>query len=807
MIGRAEPLSRLAGLIGRAPAGGGAILITGETGVGKSTLIGAGADVARTAGFRVLTCSGVEGETQIGLAGLHELFRLIIDRAEILPVEDRDVLFSVFGLGPRVEVDRLRLSAAVIGLLTALAAEQPLMIVLDDAHWMDQPTLSMIAFLVQRVSAAPIVMVVGRRPDGATALDPIGLDEIVLDRLSDTDARALVSRRHPDIPGHALRQVLDEAEGNPLALIELAREAASGRPDAGGTSLRARLERGYAAQLAALSPAAQDLLLLTAAANTSSIPELTGAAGRLGLDLGALAEAERSGLVALTGGSVTFRHPLIRSAVYQAAGLHRRVRTHEALAETLTERGQPSQAAWHRAAATIGYDDTVAQELEDAAAGDRLRGLHGAAMRALERAAALTRDPDGQARRLILASEAARLAGMATESRRLADRAGEVATDTLVRGDLAVIRLGIDLNSGIRACTPEELYDQGRATAAEGHLDMALQLLGAAAYLSRRRATPQAARDRIGRALAELGVPATDPRVAISLCVLAPERHAPAVLPLVHAYAAGLDQLPVAFRSGLGSAAQALQDWPLAARFFTAAAEGFRERGYLADSVAVRAEVAFTLGVRGRLDEALAEAERVRDAARDGDLAIAAGLAEAVIAHTHAWQGRPVTAADPIRGDIDALRAWAIGLSALAGGDLPAAYEALCGTAVQADVAMAAIADLAEAAAGTGHADAVRAAVDDAGRLAEATGSPLIRALAHRARAVLGEDPEANFRLAVAGEYPLQTARTHLLYGEWLHRHSRDAAARPVLTSAAAVFERSGAHPWLARAERALRPV
>ncbi|WP_436535005.1 ATP-binding protein [Actinoplanes sp. HUAS TT8] len=808
MIGREGPLSRLTELIGRAPEGrGGAMLITGETGVGKSALIRAAAGIAREAGFRVLTCSGVEGETQIGLAGLHELLRVIIDRAEILPVEHREVLFSVFGLGPRIAPDRLQLSQAVHGLLTALAAEQPLMMVLDDAHWMDQPTISMIAFLVQRVADAPIVMLVGRRPHAATALATIGLDEITLDRLTESDARALVVRRHPRMANHVVRQVLDEAEGNPLALIELAREAASGRRDPAVSSLRARLERGYATQLAALSTAAQDLLLLAAAANSSSIPELTDPAERLGLGFEALDEAEKCGLVALTPTTVTFRHPLIRSACYDAAGLHRRVRTHQALADALTAKDQPSQAAWHRAAATFGYDEAVAQELEDAATGDNLRGLHGAAMRALERAVALTRDPDQQGRRLLRAAESARQAGMTADARRLAARGTEVTTDPLIRGDLAMVRFALDLNSGVRVCEPEELLDQGRSTVAEGHPAMGLHLLGSAAYLSRRRPTSPDVRERISRALDELGVPDDDPHLVISRCVLAPERYAPDVLPFVHAYAADPAALPMDFVSGLGSAAQALQDWTLVEHFFSAADRFFRAGGALADSVAVRAEVAFSLGVRGRLDEALAEAESVRRAARDGDLLIAAALAEAVIAYTHAWQGRPVSAAEPIRADIDALGAWAIGLSALARGDLPEAYDALCATAVQSDVAMAAVADLTEAAAGIGQAEAVRPVVDDAERLAEATGSPLMRALVHRARAVLGEDPEANYLRAVTDDFPLQTARTHLLYGQWLHRANRNPEARVVLATAAATFERSGAHPWLARTERALRPV
>ncbi|WP_239143472.1 ATP-binding protein [Actinoplanes philippinensis] len=804
MVGRAGPLSRLTGLIDRAPVSGGAVLITGETGVGKSTLVQAAAATARKAGFRVLTCTGVEGETQIGLAGLHELLRVIIDRAEILPPQHRDALFSVFGIGPRTAPDRARLAAAVLGLLTALAAEQPLMIVLDDAQWMDQPTINMIGFLTRRIAPAPIVMVVARRPEGAAALDELGLEEITLGRLTAADSRALVSRRHPGMPGHVLRQVLGEAEGNPLALIELAAEAAGGRHETPVTSLRARLERGFAERVSALSPAGQDLLLLAAAAGPVPLAELTDAADRLGVGPGAVAEAEENGLVTVTGTALSFRHPLIRSAVYQSAGLHSRVRVHQALAAMLTARDQPSPAAWHRAAATIGHDDDVAKELADAADGDSRRGLHGAAMRALERAAGLSRDAGERGRLLIRAAQAARLAGLAGESRRLADLATGATGDDTIRGERAMILFALDLNSGVRTCEPEELLALGEQT---GRPDMAVHLLSAAAFLSRRRAAPTELMDRIGRALAALDVPDTDPRLVIAHACLAPARHAAALLPRLRAYADDVANVATDFVSGLATAAQALQDWEAVTLFFATSAGRYRDRGALADSIANRAELALAYAVRDRLDDALAEAESVGRDARDGDLPVAAAFADTVIAFVHAWQGRPVRDAPAIRADIDALRAWAAGLSALAGGDPATAYEALRAAAAHPDIAPPSIADLAEAAVGAGRRDAMRDALDDAARLADATASPLVTSLVHRARAVLGEDPEGNFRRALlvpgAESFPLQIARTRLAYGRWLHRAGRDTEARAVLAMAAAGFERAGAPPWAARARTA----
>lgn len=435
VVGRDRQLERIAGLIDPAMTGGHAIALTGPAGAGKTTLTETAAGIARARGLGVLTCSGVQSETRVGLAGLHQLLHAAMTHADQLPEPQRGALLSVFGLGPGTVSDRETVYGAVLGLLAILARERPLLLVIEDVHWMDRPTVGMIGHLLRRLGGLPILVLLTRRPEGEDGLHVE--DELFLGPLPAEDARSLVLARHPDLPDDALRRVLDHAEGNPLALIELAHGQAGGLTGFSGPArLHTRLEESYAVQVSALPAETRDLLLLAATTNHPTLPELAAAARMLGLHGGglhdgssagapadaliggALAAAENAGLVSVGEDGVTFRHPLIRSAIYDAAGLHERIRTHRALADALTG-SDPSRAAWHRAAGTIGRDEEVAAELERAAARDAAKGSPGAAMRSLERAAELTPSPTERTRRLTLAAAHALAAGFPDDAARL----------------------------------------------------------------------------------------------------------------------------------------------------------------------------------------------------------------------------------------------------------------------------------------------------------------------------------------------------------------------------------------------------
>ncbi|WP_045739821.1 ATP-binding protein [Actinoplanes rectilineatus] len=818
IVGRGQPLSRIASSIGTVDEGGAAILLTGEAGAGKTTLVEAAAGIATAAGWAVLTCTGVESETQVGFAGLHELLHPVVDRADDLPAPYRDTLLSVFGLGPRTAPDRLLLSTAVFTLLADLAARQPLLVVLDDAHWMDHPTINLIGYLANRVTGVPIVMLVTRRPGEPEALPALGLDEIRLDRLTDADARTLVRQRRPGLDDHLVERVVDEAEGNPLALVELSRDAAdrgrrSPAAPAVRTSPRTRLERGYAGQVAALSPQAQDVLLLAATNDEPALPELLAAARRLDLGADAVEESIGSGLITTSGTRVRFRHPLIRSVVRRTAGLHRRIQVHQALAHVLTT-DDPSRAAWHRAAATIGADEPVAHDLEEAAGRELARGVPGAAMRSLQRAAQLSPAADDRGRRLAQAAEAARLAGLPDATRRLSAQATAGTGDVRVHSAVAMTAMALDVSTGTRTCTPDGLLDQALRAARAGHLDPAIDLISCAAVLGHMISMPAEPRERIDRELAGLAVPDADLRSVIARSVLAPARYAQTTGPVVRAFARDTAALPAALATGLAVAAEALQEWSSAALLWQVAADRYRVAGAMTDHSAVRSRLGFALLAEGRLAEAAAESGAVLRDAHDAGLPLAIAFASAVTASVRAWQddvpGTPAAGGEPIRADVGSLQDWAAGVAALARGRTAQAFALLRATAVHPDVAVLAIADLAEAAHGDAEAEEhARSALAAVQRRVGPAGSLLTTLVIRRSQALLGPDGDAGHLLVVgtagADRYPLQIARARLMYGVHLRRTGRPERARAELTAAATTFAEAGATAWVNRAHLELR--
>lgn len=326
MHGRGREQAVLRGLLAQAGQRGSALIIRGPAGIGKSTLVDDARATALASGFRVLTCAGVQRESSSGLAGLQQLLHVVVDRADQLPDRQRAALHSVFGLGPGTSPDPLVLAVAVLALLEDLAQEQPLLLIVEDVQWLDEPTANLIGFVGRRLRDSAIVMLLTRRSEaGDPGTDP-GLPEVVLDRLTDGDAIALLAELDPGMRREVRDRILDEAEGNPLALVELSRGLIErGLHDAGGLPTRlplsARLENVFADQVARLSLPAQDLLLLAAAGTGVTLTELGKAARELGIDEPEqrLREAERAELVRPAGDELSFRHPLIRSAIHGAA--------------------------------------------------------------------------------------------------------------------------------------------------------------------------------------------------------------------------------------------------------------------------------------------------------------------------------------------------------------------------------------------------------------------------------------------------------------------------------------------------------
>ncbi|MEU8614586.1 ATP-binding protein, partial [Actinoplanes sp. NPDC048791] len=329
LVGRRAETQRLTELTGRAAAGrGGALVLAGEAGIGKSALLGYAAQAATA--FRVVHASGSEFEQELPYSGLHQLCLPMLDRLSELPPRSRDALRVAFSLaeGPS---EPFQIGMAALGLLTAAAQHQPLLCLIDDAQWLDEASAQVMLFLARRVTTDPVAMLFGVRTRAAP--DGFGeLPRLTLPGLSDEEAKTLLVTRSPfPLDDQVRDRLIAEAQGSPLALLELPRAGGFVPPD--GSSVPTRIEDGFRSRLDGLSPYARLLLIVAGADPTGDPGLLWAAAGRLGLDLTASSdEAANTGLAEF-GHRIRFCHPLARSAVYRAASAGERRAAHGALAE------------------------------------------------------------------------------------------------------------------------------------------------------------------------------------------------------------------------------------------------------------------------------------------------------------------------------------------------------------------------------------------------------------------------------------------------------------------------------------------
>ena len=389
----------------------GVLVVRGEAGVGKTALLDYAIESARD--LRVVRTVGVESEMELPFAAVHQLCAPMLDRSEGLPSAQRHALASVFGLDGGTRPDRFLVALAVLSLLSEVAAERPLVCVVDDAQWLDRASSQALGFVARRLLEESIVMLVATRERGD---DFTGLRELVLGGLRDAEARALLRSVVPGrLDERVCERIVAETRGNPLALLELPRGLSPsqlaggfGLPDA--LPLSAPIRERFMRRIEEM-PRATRMLLLIAAEEPVGDPSLVWhAAERLGIPSEAVAPAERAGLLEI-GSRVRFRHPLVRSAVCQAACPAERRRAHWALADATDPQADPDRRAWHLAQATVEPDERVAVELERCA--DRAQGRGGLAAAAafLERAVRMTVDPSRRACRALAAARATYLAG------------------------------------------------------------------------------------------------------------------------------------------------------------------------------------------------------------------------------------------------------------------------------------------------------------------------------------------------------------------------------------------------------------
>ncbi|MDX3109204.1 helix-turn-helix transcriptional regulator [Nonomuraea angiospora] len=485
VLGRIAERARIDDLLASARAGRrGALLITGEAGIGKTALLDHAA--AAAADLRVLRGSGIESVAELPFAGLHLLLHPYLDRLGALPGPQAAALRTAFGLDEGTVCDRFLIGAATLSLLSELSGDGPLVCLIDDTQWFDRASLDALLFATRRLHADPIAMIFvagGGDEDapprqagpfirpaplagdpasvafaapvpGLDVLRLVALDVLRLVALDQESATSLLDAHARGLAAPLRERVLAESRGNPLAVIELATTLSSLRGDGRPAPPpgAGHVQDAFQARIAGLPAATRLLLLIAAADDTGSLQVILRVGALLGVAAADLEPAERACLVVLSpGGRVTFRHPLIRAAAYQVAPHAGRVQVHEAFARALDGAYDADRRAWHLAAATLGPDEAVAAELERAARRAGRRGGVTAMMSAFERAAQLSTEETRRTWRLIAAARAAYDAGLPDHAAELADQAAELPDRTAGPVDRALGLTGRGAGSTDRA--------------------------------------------------------------------------------------------------------------------------------------------------------------------------------------------------------------------------------------------------------------------------------------------------------------------------------------------------------------------
>jgi DNA-binding CsgD family transcriptional regulator/tetratricopeptide (TPR) repeat protein len=813
----------------------GALVVRGEVGVGKSALLAYAAD--RVAGkLRVLQGFGVESESELAFAALQQLARPVLDRVDRLPGPQAAALQGAFGLATTDVDDRFLIGVAMLSLLAEVAEEQPLVCLVDDAQWLDQPSADALSFAARRLEAEGVALLFAARDDDLHAFTAPSFQELRLPGLDADAAGALLIDRFPTGLAPEVRAHLIEAtQGNPLALLELpaslnADQLAGRAPLPDPLPASAGVERVFLERVRRLPEATQTLLLAAAAEETGDPEVIFRAARALGVDAQAFGVAEAAGLLRIAEGRIWFHHPLVRSAVYRGATFSQRQAIHQALAAALRGEEHADRRAWHRAAAALEPDSEVADELERSAGRARRRGGYAAAARALERSAELTAAEEPRSRRLADAADAAWLAGQPDRALGLLDRAASGASEPRLRADIAHLRGMIELRRGV----PADAFTILTAGASQvapvdpvKALAMLLPASEAASYAGDVALTVEAARRAAalphgGRRIDQFTLSLL---VGIGSILEGDTARGAAMLREAVVLAHTFDDPS---RLGFaGAAARYLGDDTATHDFYARAVARARATGelvllpYLLESLAV-AEVA-----AGRYAAATASASEGLRLARETGQESSVCRNLSTLALLAAMQGREDAcrscAAEALEHAVPrglrlqaASATWALALLDLASSRPAEALARLETLAAGSEtghpvIALLSVPDLVEAAVRANQTQRGQTALAGFEQWATHAAPPWALALVPRCRGLLSAGAVADRHFAEAlrlhgpSSRPFDRARTELLYGEARRRARRRVDARVQLRAAFTTFERLGATPWAERARTELR--
>ena len=832
LLGRGLERRHIDDALARARSGTSAVLaLSGEPGIGKTTLLDYARAQAARAGMQVLRARGIESEAQVPFGSLLEVIRPALPLLGKIPAPHAAALEGALALRPGAATDRFAVGAATLSLLAACAEQAPAVLLLDDAQWLDVSSAQALLFAIRRLVADPVAVLITVRAGEPSLLSGADVAVLALAGLTRGEAARLV----PGLSAEAAARLHRATAGNPLGLLELAQTRADQdlelAPEGAPVLVSARVSRAFLAQAGALSDATRRALVLAAASDTGDLLPIERAAAQLGIDLAGLAAAESTGLIALHPGAIEFRHPLARSAIYAAAPAGQRRDAHRALAAALPDR-DVERRAWHLAAAAAGTDEAAAAALEQAGSSSLDRSAYAAAAAAYERAARLAGGSSTRARLLSRAAGARWLAGFTDHARAL------LAESRAETGDRALLAEIDELSGHIAAHCGPVMRGHAILTAAAGHAEpeRAVGMLAEAAIACFYAGNPAEMAATAARAAAVLpghpsprarflagmtegmagifGADAAGGARAVHDAVTLAENSAElredvslipwlALGPLfLRRTGAGRVLLDQALRIARARAAAGALPFVLnliardhaAADRWAAAAATYQEAIDLARESGQHAELTF--GLAGL---AFLQARRGRAAACRAAAAEALGLArELEMGLSEIW----ATAA---LGELEL----GLGDAAAAAGHFGQQQRLLAGHGIT-DPDLDPGAELAEAWIRLGRPAEAAAATAGFPAAAAAKGQPWSRARALRAAGLLAPDDgfAAPFEQALVlhAQTPdvFETARTQLAYGERLRRTRNRARAREQLRPAAATFERLGARPWADRARAEL---
>ncbi|NYI03948.1 helix-turn-helix transcriptional regulator [Allostreptomyces psammosilenae] len=817
LYGRSAEISALDEVIARARDGsGGAALLRGEAGAGKTALLDAAA--TRAGAMRVLRATGVEPESDLAFAALHQLLWPVTGSLDALPKPQRDAVRAALGLATGGDGDRYLLAAGVLSLLAEAAVPAGLLCVVDDFQWVDRASADALLFAARRLGTERVAMLFAVRGDAPVKGVPLTVD---VGGLPGSAAAEMLKSRYGVRPGVA-RELVTLTRANPLALSEIAARLTPAQL-AGRAPLPDPLPGGarlFGDRVAALSAPAR-LLALVAATDAELDVALRATdrlsagqplppgentehtEGRIGPT--ALAELEGSGLAQLAGTRVRFRHPLVRAAVHEAATPAEVRRVHAVLAELTEGDGR----AWHLAGAATGPDEHVAAELVAAAERARDRGGYGTAATALARAAELTPEPHARATRLKDAAVAAWLGGRPGQAESLLAEARDLAgAHAGLAMEIAQLRGRFELNSGNAA-------EAVRILAAGDSLDMLADAAEAASYVG-----DPAAIIALGRRAAAHPEGFLRDTVAGIGLTLDGDAAGPGLLRRALARVGELGE--AAEYLWAAAAASHLGEADLASEMVDRAGRVARVSGMTGQLPVVLEFVATAERLAGRLANSQAVSEEGLELAREAgyENTVAAHLANlAVLAalrgeeETCERQAREALAiAVPHRVGLRAgVAAYALALRELCLGRHARAHDRFTAIAAAGPgaghptVVWRTAPDRVEAAVGAGDEAGARAALEAYERSSAHAATPEAHALLARCRGLTESSEEAFGEALRLHTNPFEAARTALLLGERLRRAQRPGEARAHLRTAWETFERAGAGPWARRAQAELR--